>query len=243
MEKIIDALTYLLSFGNSTVKSPSENEMGTVVGWRKDNQGKYIPIYKGSDYDFIEWGDSNPSPVPMPTGQPIQKSIQEPLQTIDDYAYYTRGQVPQELQPVISASARKYGLDPSILAAILFQESGINPNVGDNISTSESGVVSRDRGIAQINSVAHPEISDEQAKDINFAIPFLAKELSDVYKQRNSWPQSIAAYNVGRGRVGYDDSRDEYGLGEKGRAYVSGIRKNLDPKYAEKIGLPNYGDI
>lgn len=175
----------------------------------------------------------------------VQEQVVEPVQTINDYAYYTRGQVPQDLQPLISKVARQYGLDPSILAAMLFQESGINPNTRDNpnIDPVTGAVVSRDRGIAQINNLAHPEISDEQARDINFAIPFMAKELSSVYKERNSWPQAIAAYNVGRGRVGYDDSRDEYGLGEKGREYVSGIRRNLDPKYAERIGLPDYDSL
>ena len=175
----------------------------------------------------------------------MQEQVVQPVQTINDYAYYTRGQVPQDLQPLISKTARQYGLDPSILAAMLFQESGINPNTRDNpnIDPVTGAIVSRDRGMAQINSVAHPEISDEQARDINFAIPFMAKELSGAYKQTNSWPQAIAAYNVGRGRVGQNESRDKYGLGEKGRKYVTGIRSNLDPKYAEQIGLPNYDQI
>lgn len=172
---------------------------------------------------------------------PVQAQVIEPIKTINNFGYYTRGSIPQELQPLIVSSAKQYGLDPSILAAMLFQESGINPNTRENVNTNESGIVSRDRGIAQINDIAHPEISDQQARDINFAIPFMAKELSGAYKQTKSWPQAIAAYNVGRGRVGYHDSRDEYGLGEKGRKYVTGIKSNLDPKYAEQIGLPTYG--
>jgi len=194
----------------------------------------------GIQMDPKQFSNGGVAQTPVQVVSPVQAQVVEPVKTINDFGYYTRGAVPQNLQSLISSSARQYGLDPSILAAMLFQESGINPNTRENVNANQSGVVSRDRGIAQINDLAHPEISDEQARDVNFAIPFMAKELSGAYKQTKSWPQAIAAYNVGRGRVGYDDSRDEYGLGEKGRKYVTGIRSNLDPKYAEQIGLPIY---
>lgn len=54
-----------------------------------------------------------------------------------------------------------------------------------------------DRGLAQINSVHHPNVSDAQAFDPAFSIPFVARGMRTVYVDCHDWDGAIAAHNVG----------------------------------------------
>ena len=219
-----------------TLFNPDKPIEGSMVDypWYEGRNGKIV--VHNTDGTVSEVGQVPQGAVYYPEATPT------PAPMKNDFSYYTRGQVPQDLSSLITQTANQIGINPSLLAAMLFQESGINPNSRDNpnIDKTTGKVLSRDRGIAQINSLAHPEVTDQMARDVNFAIPFMAKELSGAYKLKGSWPQAIASYNVGRGRTGYDSSRDQYGLGPLGRNYVTGVRANLDPTYATQIGLPNY---
>lgn len=241
MEELLNAIRTIIKLGEqmsgNTPTSPiPQNEVFPQQYYTKD-QNNYFVNYPGGTTQQIQRYQ-----VPKQELYSLGQISQQTMTPAQEFSYYTRGQVPQGLSGIISQAAKQHGIHPSLLAAMLFQESGINPNTKDNVNIDPATgqVISRDRGIAQINDRAHPEISDSQARDPSFAIPFMAKQLSGAFKEKQSWPQAIASYNVGRGRVGYDDSRDEYGLGPFGRNYVSGIRKNLDPNYASQIGLPDY---
>ncbi len=97
-----------------------------------------------------------------------------------------------EYASLISQSAYREGVPPDILGALLEVESGLNPQA-ENFDSNGSV----DRGIAQINSQAHPEVSDAQAMSPQYAIPWAAAELAKLHEQYGTWRDALAAYNAG----------------------------------------------
>lgn len=129
-------------------------------------------------------------------GQPLQstanslRSMQFPSLMQTAYAAElqpTLSGVPEEYTNMIIETANKYGVKPEIVAGLLSKESNFDP-------TADNG---EDRGIAQINRVAHPEITDEQALDPAFAIDFVGKELGRLKKATGSEFDALRAYNGG----------------------------------------------
>lgn len=104
---------------------------------------------------------------------------------------FTTSKVPSQYANLIAQSALQNGIDPNILASLLFSEHGFQPT---GISQNNDG--SYDRGIAQINNIAHPEITDQQAQDPSFAIPWAAKLLGNQIKNLGL-QRGIVAYNTG----------------------------------------------
>ena len=104
--------------------------------------------------------------------------------------------VPTTFRDTIAEAAQANGVPSDILAAVLEHESSFNPHA-KGVNTDGS----IDRGIAQINSKAHPEVSDEQAFDPNFAINWAAKELKSLYDQTGDWKEALMGYNGGMGAV------------------------------------------
>lgn len=149
----------------------------------------------------------------------------------------------------INKSSTENGLHPALLAGLLFQESGIengkvnsqpvyNEN-GQAVIDSKTGkqLISVDRGIAQINNIAHPEVTDAQANDPNFAIPWAAKEIAYNIKHFNGdVNRAIAAYNVGRGGANIQGP-EVYGGGPKGQTYLNNLAQNLTPELQKYLGL------
>jgi hypothetical protein len=77
------------------------------------------------------------------------------------------------LESCISSKASEYNVSEKLITRIVMCESGGNPNANLHTSREDSW------GVAQINLKAHPQITKEQAIDIEFAIDFLAKNLSN----------------------------------------------------------------
>ena len=125
----------------------------------------------------------------------------------------------------------KLGVPANVIAGILQQEdpSG-NPFATNNNQTGESFSFTHgysylsylssteasanaaktgiDRGVAQINSYWHSNVSNTQASNPGFAIPWATKYLKGLYDKYGSWPKAIAAYNAGgnlQAGVGYED--------------------------------------
>jgi soluble lytic murein transglycosylase-like protein len=72
---------------------------------------------------------------------------------------------------MINRSAEQYGVASTTLDAVLNCESMKNPDaIGDH---GES------RGISQINSRYHPEVTDEQAFDPEWSIDWTARRISE----------------------------------------------------------------
>jgi len=162
-----------------------------------------------------------PSPIPTPVG----------IGDTNGIPGYSRGSVNPEYVKYINDAIASLGtgtsLTPALLASNLFTESGFNPDAYNN----------GDRGIGQFSTKWRPDITDEVAYDPKRAIPEVAKTLNDYIGKTGDYKQGMAAYNVGLGRVGLADGRNEYGLGPKGMEYIKKIAKNLSKIEAQKLGL------
>jgi soluble lytic murein transglycosylase-like protein len=75
----------------------------------------------------------------------------------------------------ISYYANTYEVSESIMNHIVRCESGFNPNAKGDFSTTTQSYNSY--GLSQIHLPSHPEISKEEATDIEFALNFLASNL------------------------------------------------------------------
>jgi len=143
----------------------------------------------------------------------------------------------QDIHNMIVESAKEHNIDPALVAGVLFQESGIKPNIEDRTGTLESGQRYRDRGIAQINDIANPDITDEQARDPRFAIDFVARQLAGNLEHfGGDYNRALAAYNVGRGgakSVGPTPSS----LGPRGQDYLDRVSQNLSPELRKKYKI------
>lgn len=177
-------------------------------------------------------GESTPTPTPT--------SIPNP--TSDDPFKGFKQKIPDEYKPLILEYSQRKGIDPRIIASVLFQESGIQP-IGkekDNLNYDKAGkLVGRDRGIAQINSSAFPNVTDEQAYDPTFAIKFAIDTLTKNKKYLNDdLSQAIASYNVGLGGVKNNLGQDTpFGGGPKGQTYIDNVVRNLDPELIKSLGI------
>lgn len=74
------------------------------------------------------------------------------------------------IDEVIHLSAVKYGVSESLMRQIIKCESGFRPDaIGDG---------GYSYGLVQIHLPSHPYVTSEQAKDPEFAVDFLAKNLA-----------------------------------------------------------------
>lgn len=184
---------------------------------------------------------STPTPTYQPPAQvkPAQQVLAPSPQPTPILPGYTNKMPPQEVASILVKAATDNGIEPAILASILFSESGFNPKAV-NRGKYETGQAYTDRGIAQINNVAHPDVSDEQAYDPNFAVPWAARNVANAYKQFNDYNRAIAAYNVGRGGANIKGPQP-YGGGPRGQQYVDKVTRNLTPDMIRKYKLrPSY---
>jgi hypothetical protein len=130
-------------------------------------------------------------------------------------------------------------VSPALIAAGFFQESGLDPKAPDNHNYDEKGnIVSTDRGLGQINDKAHPEITDAQARDPNFVIPWKIEQMSKAIQAfPNDINRAIVSYNLGT--EGAKNSQGPYaaGLGKYGQQYINRLAKNLTPEMVVQLGL------
>lgn len=93
----------------------------------------------------------------------------------------------------IQGAAAANGLQPSLLAALLDQESSFNPAA---IGHNANGTI--DQGIAQINSGAHPNVTSAQAMDPTFSIGWAGAYLASLIKACGSVQGGLSKYNTGQ---------------------------------------------
>ena len=98
-----------------------------------------------------------------------------------------------QIDAEITAAAKHFQVPAAVLRALLQHESGLNP-AQEHINSTGS----IDRGIAQINSQAHPEVSNEQAYSPAFGIAWAAAELARLRQGCGSISGALQAYNSGR---------------------------------------------
>jgi len=96
-----------------------------------------------------------PEPTPIPT--PVEAT--------------TTVWTTEKIKDEISITSNKYGVDPKVVDAVVFCESSYNETaLGDG---------GKSRGLAQIHKDYHPEITDEEAYDPEYAIDFLARNIKE----------------------------------------------------------------
>lgn len=79
---------------------------------------------------------------------------------------------PKSIPELVTYYSNKYSVSEVVINKVINCESGFNPNAHNLTSREDSW------GLVQINRLAHPHISVEQATNPSFAIEFLAENLS-----------------------------------------------------------------
>lgn len=99
-------------------------------------------------------------------------------------------------ESAIQGAARKYGVDPELLAGVLHTESRFDPN-----AVSSAGA----RGIAQLMPQYFPGAGVDPMKDIDTAAEYLARLHGSFVKSGSSdadaWDKALMSYNGGERRV------------------------------------------
>lgn len=126
----------------------------------------------------------------------------------------------------IQSSAKKYGIDPEILAGVLHTESRFDPN-----AVSTAGAV----GIAQLMPEYFPNAGINPVDDIDTAAGELARLRNSFMRtnggnEADAWDRALMAYNGGERRV---RSSTEFGDGTTTRGPLKGETTSYPGKVYE----------
>lgn len=146
-----------------------------------------------------------------------------------------------QFEPQIRAAARRYGVDPLLVKAVVWQESRFNPN-----ARGTSGEI----GLMQIQEIAAQEWADAEhdraflhahcfdpGTNTLAATYYLAKLLKRYARTDDPVPYALADYNAGRGNVlkwigGAAATNSAVFVGQIGfpgtQAYVESVRRRRD---------------
>lgn len=91
-------------------------------------------------------------------------------------------------EEIIRRVALEMGVDPELAVRVARCESNLDPKAR-NVNSPDS----IDRGIFQINNKWHPEVSDEQADDVEFSARFFCQAVKDGHL--NWWDCSKACWD------------------------------------------------
>ena len=225
-----DIYKQAINYLNSTAKNiaPAVNDIKSAVNSFIGNQQQQAQGQIVSPLPAIKNAVSQITPTATPT--PTMKQY--------DFSGFTTTPVPEKVAPIIYKAAINNKIDPNAFASLLFSEHGFITDKNKTPSYDESGnFLGFDRGVAQLNSLFHPEISDEQAFDPEFAINYAAKLLAGHLKQFNGdYNRAIASYNVGPGGASIQGPMP-YGGGPKGQAYLDKIARGLSSDLVKKLNL------
>ncbi len=144
--------------------------------------------------------------------------------TTEKPGWYTRLRYPLKYEQIVTGHAENYGLDPALLAAVIYRESKFDPN-----AVSSSGAIGlmqllpdTAKGIAQYTGGAKFRVADLYDPEINVRYgAFYLRRL--LRKYDGDVRLALAAYNAGQANV---DRWIEEGKGiafAETRAYVDRV--------------------
>lgn len=179
-------------------------------------QAKFYPnAYKGSGSTTHSDTSGNPvrliegtakASTPAPSAPPASSATPSPAATAATAAtkLLLTKSTPKQYAKVISDAAKKYGVDPLVLSALLRQESQFDPT-----AVSPAGA----KGIAQFTPIARRELENqgfgrfdpnnpEQAiPAAAFFLNFLGGQLDKQGPPEERLLRAVAAYNAGPGTI------------------------------------------
>ena len=124
----------------------------------------------------------------------------------------------QQLVVLAEKAASEQHLPVGVFPGLIQVESDWNPNAVNVNRNADGSFLSFDRGLVQINSAAHPDVTDAEAFDPAFALTWGARYLAGLYQeQHGDITAALEAYNSGRptGDAAYADmvlaAAKEYG--------------------------------
>jgi soluble lytic murein transglycosylase len=154
--------------------------------------------------------------------------------------WYLRTRYPLQYETIVRGHAGNYGLDPALLAAIVYVESRFDPN-----AQSPAGAIGlmqllpeTAKGIALRTGGDRFVVADLRDPEIN--VRYGAWYVDHLRDRYGEMPLALAAYHAGQGNV--DHWRDE-GLGivfPETRRYVSEVERVRDvyaDAYGDELGL------
>lgn len=125
-------------------------------------------------------------------------------------AYSVSPNTANRLSPMIIQSAERYDISPTLLAALIRQESNYN-----SAARSPTGAI----GLTQIISSHWRQSCPGDLYDENVNINCGAHVLSTYYRSAGSWSKAVAYYNVGP--TGYQRS---FWTRHKGKKYARSVK-------------------
>lgn len=125
-------------------------------------------------------------------------------------AYSVSPNTANRLSPMIIQSAERYDVSPTLLAALIRQESNYN-----SAARSPTGAI----GLTQIISSHWRQSCPGDLYDENVNINCGAHALSTYYRSAGSWSKAVAYYNVGP--TGYQRS---FWTRHKGKKYARSVK-------------------
>ena len=138
--------------------------------------------------------------------------------------WYERLRYPLRYEAIVRGHARNYGIDPALLAAVIYQESKFD--AGARSSSGAVGLMQLTprtaRGIAIRTGGSAFRVSDLRDPEIN--VRYGCWYLRHLYQKYGEWRLVLAAYNAGQGNVDrwLSEERGEIPFKET-RAYVDRV--------------------
>lgn len=174
------------------------NLMGELTNNRIKNNAENNR-WKETELEKIRQADLPLMPVygpPAPTQKPAQttQGTINPLYTnflnnVLNGRTQQQANVPQDLRDASNTAATKYNMPASILLALANTETGMK-----NINEIGGGL---GRGYFQIDLGQHPNITQDQAMDPNFAADYAANLLNNRVSRYNNVSNGVRKYNGG----------------------------------------------
>lgn len=203
--------------------------------------GKPTQEFSPEEYEeYKKKRNDQKEPIPSPT--PKDQSGVELAQVEneegenDPFSGFRTTKVPEDFREAILAAAKKYDVDPNLLAAGLFQESSFN-RMATNKGVTKEGKPFVARGPAQIVDIYNPDVTPEQAFDIPYSAEYYAKGLDERREKfGGDLSRALAGHFVGPGGASVKGS-EPFGGGPQGQTYINNVARNLTYDLIKDLGL------